>query len=363
MLRLLSCGRTARRVQPHSLEPAQLSLHDAAAAASSSSEHLIARIAASGGLEPSLRLALWPPLLKLVPWPSSISTDALDGAALDAEYSALRERAPGTVDASLVRTIEADVPRTDSTLSRAQLSALHDLLLAHCVLQPTWGYFQGMNDICRVVLSAHDASAAGGDAPAPRLGTAFFLLRGVLAHSSDNWAHANLDGVWRQARAVRRVLLCADRKLMRHIDAVERAASTGPRQAMAKRGRGGGGGGGGRASDAPAPQQPFACLFGAIFLRLKRELLSVEEAMRLWEVCWASGRHFHVLCLAALVRRLRAELMRVRAEPSGAGELHRLFGTLHGTQSAAALLEGARALQATPGVADALDSVMASVNA
>ena len=35
------------------------------------------------------------------------------------------------------------------------------------------------------------------------IGTTFWLLRGVLSQSSQNWAHANLDGVWRQGRAVR----------------------------------------------------------------------------------------------------------------------------------------------------------------
>ena len=400
--------RSTRKVHPG----AQLIGRQEAVAAAGAD--LSARIAASGGIEPSLRLQLWPPLLGLAPWPVAPHVDETDTlASLEAEYTSLLSRS-SSVDLSLMRTIDADVPRTDGDLSPAECAVLRDLLVAHCVLQPAWGYFQGMNDIGRVVLAAHAAAAHGAHAsrsssdavlvhptpgatdaaPPPRassvrvapspgaaepaaaegggsgagggmgvsdacsstdamggteagtsdalspasLGVVFWLLRGVLAHSSDNWAHEGLGGVWRQARTVRKVLHIADPKLARRLDALDSEQFKG----------------GGRAGER---EQPLAVLFGPIFLRLKREMLDVEEAMRLWEVCWASGRHFHVLALAALVRTQRKPILRLR-DGSGFGELHRLFGALHGTMCAATLLAGARALAAKPAVLAALESMM-----
>ena len=64
---------------------------------------------------------------------------------------------------------------------------------------------------------------AGVD-PAERIdsaGHAFWLLRGVLRLSSDNWAHAHLEGVWQQARAVRNVLYRIDKKLAMKLDLLE----------------------------------------------------------------------------------------------------------------------------------------------
>ena len=72
------------------------------------------------------------------------------------------------------------------------------------------------------------------------------LLRGVLAHCSDNWSHTALEGGWRQARAVRRVLRASDKALALKLERLE---------------------------GANAAEQPLAFLFGPIFLRLKRELL------------------------------------------------------------------------------------------
>ena len=386
--------RSSKKVHPG----AQLIIRQEAVAAAG--EDLSARIAASGGIEPSLRLQLWPPLLGLAPWPMAPHMD--ETASLEAEYTSLLSRS-SSVDLSLMRTIDADVPRTDGDLSPGECAVLRDLLMAHCVLQPAWGYFQGMNDIGRVILAAHAAAAHGAhdvhptpgatDAappPPPRvsssrvapspgvaepaaaegggsgvgasdacsstdamggteagtsdvlspasLGVVFWLLRGVLAHSSDNWAHESLGGVWRQARAVNRILHIADPKLARRLDALEREQFKG----------------GGLAGER---EQPLAVLFGPIFLRLKREMLDVEEAMRLWEVCWANGRHFHVLALAALVLTQRKPILRLRGA-SGFGELHRLFGALHGTMRAATLLAGARALAAQPAVLAALESTM-----
>ena len=141
------------------------------------------RIASSSGLNPGLRRQLWPPLLGLTSW-SAVRTDDGDvDLQLEVVYMAAVDRAE-LVDPRLVTTIDAvlvlpansspraeppsaraacghhrnvaplfeshpalqDVPRTDPGLSAESMKTLRTLLLAHCVLEPVWGYFQGMND-------------------------------------------------------------------------------------------------------------------------------------------------------------------------------------------------------------------------
>ena len=87
------------------------------------------------------------------------------------------------------------------------------------------------------------------------VGYTFWVLHGVLAASADNWRHADLEGVWRQARAVRAVLRRADRPLARKLH---------------------------RLDEGGTDRMPYAFLFSAIFLRLKRLLRDEEEAMRCW---------------------------------------------------------------------------------
>lgn len=270
-------------------------------------------IAASAGMEPSCRPLLWPMLIGL----AEPSTDA----ELESEYQSLSGKV-NTVDESLVKTIDADMPRTIVTDERR--SRLRALLLAHCVFAPSWGYFQGMNEVGCVVLEAYEGGGGTGS-----LGRQFWLLRGVLATSSDNWARADLGGVWMQARAVRCVLQHADKPLAARLEALE--------------GRG------------FSKEQPLAFLFGPIFLRLKRELATLEEAMRLWEVCWASGRHFHIFVLSAFVMTQRKQLMRIRG---GGAEVHHLFNQLHGKLFAAPLLAAARVLRNASSVSEQVDAVM-----
>jgi hypothetical protein len=303
-------------------------------------------VAASGGMDAQCRPDVWPRLLGLTTsWPARVRVD--DDAQLDEEYARLCERA-AEVDTKLTHTIDADIPRTDD-LSADEQQALREtlraLLLAHCVLEPKWGYFQGMNDIGRIVLSACEPrGGAGGDGAGAGAGRTFWLLRGVLAASSENWAHPALEGVWRQARAVRSVLLATDRRLASKLDSLDVHGGGGGSSSS----RGGGNG--------AAHQQPFAFLFGPIFLRLKRECVDMEQAMRLWEVTWANGSHFHVLVLAAFVRTQREQVLRIKSD--GAAELHQLFGRLHGTVSAVNLLDDARSLRSKPGVLAALVDAM-----
>ena len=442
---LLSCASTKARVAAHDdfAHVESGGIYTWSEAAKASEKDMRSKIAASDGLDPSLRMSLWPPLLELSPWPSP----PFEGrtpfpSSLSAEYSSLISQAD-TVPAALKSTILADVPRTPD-LNVKQREALHDLLIAHCVLEPQWGYFQGMNDIARIVLAVYDAShllECGGAAqssrvgatsprerdlapallqssdskpsppPPPRGGTdscvapaesfppstpatvmsrasdaaehgstvaaltpasasgavfeqgqIFWLLRGVLAHCSDNWAHEDLEGVWRQARAVRAVLLVSAPKLMRRLDSMERHGSrNGPAERSSNARRRSRGGAAAAADDEPHEvAQPLAFLFGAIFLRLKREMTEHDEAMRLWEVCWANERNFHVLVLAAFVS---AQAEKIGAVPPGAsaiGRIHQMFGALHGTQQAAPLLARARELQRQPGVWRALEGVMAA---
>ena len=349
---MLACSPKAARKRAatvHPDAPTHLISHSEAAS-SSAAGNLQSRIAASGGLEHRLRIALWPALLNLAPWPKdyiSLST-AISSADHDAIYAENAAKVE-TVDAGMQRTISADVPRTDGNFTQSQCDALRDLLLAHCVLEPSWGYFQGMNDIARVVIAVCESradeavpptpntppsieqSAANGVSSHVSIGTTFWLLRGVLSHSSQNWAHANLDGVWRQARAVRAVLRVADPKLAKRLEALEVSKGQGFTES-----------------------QPLAFLFGPIFLRLKRELASLEECMRLWEVSWAYGQHFHVLCVAALVVSQKGAIMQLRGASSA--ELHQMFGRLHGTKTADDILSIARSIKAKPGVLAALES-------
>mmetsp|Transcript_22663 Transcript_22663/g.45480 ORF Transcript_22663/g.45480 Transcript_22663/m.45480 type:complete len:182 (-) Transcript_22663:174-719(-) len=176
-----------------------------------------------------------------------------------------------------------------------------------------------MADIACVALKA--AGDSGGSNA-----SAFQVLRGILMHSAANWSHADLDGVWQQHRAVRAVLLVADPRLAKRLVEIDHAFGA-------------------------AELQPLAFLFGIVFLRLKRELVDLEEVCRCWEVCWANGPHFHVLVIAALVRSQRRSILRhVRT----VAELHSHFGRLRGTQYSAPLLQAAHALHARPEVHKAL---------
>jgi len=267
-------------------------------------ESLKRQIAESAGLPAALRVTLWPPLL------------GLDDAEVEEPYERLT-REFGNVDPSLVRTIDGDVPRTP--LDDAQRPLLRSLLLAHCVLESKWGYFQGMSDIACVALKVA-ADGGGSDAKA------FQLLRGLLRHSSDNWSHSDLKGVWRQHRTVRAVLQVVDPRLSKRLAAIDRTFGS-------------------------AEEQPFSFLFGIVFLRLKRELVDLEETCRLWEVSWAIGPHFHLLVVAALVRSQRRAILRDVRAPA---ELHALFGKMHGTHHSEPLLRAASDLHARAEVRNVL---------
>ena len=152
----------------------------------------------------------------------------------------------------------------------------------------------------------------------------------------DNWAHPSLDGVWKQARAVRLVLKMCDPKLCRKLDAFDRVGT--------------------RGRDDVLKAQPLAFLFAPIFLRLKREMFNLQEAMRLWEVCWAHGRHFHVLVLAAFVRAERRFILGLADDQQF--ECHQHFGKLHETLRAEPLLVAARQLHARAKITQALEETL-----
>lgn len=266
-----------------------------------------AAIGASDGLEnDALRQTAWPLLLGMPSWDGN-------GAERERKFAAFVSRA-GEVDPKLVTVIDHDVPRTDHDAG----VPLRALLLAQCVAEPQWGYFQGMSDIAAVA-----ASVAG----ASRDADAFGLLRAILRESADNWASTELAGVWRQARAVRDVVSAADGKLGRRLASLETHGA----------------------------ERPLAFLFAPIFLRLKRELGGGEQAKRCWEVSWAIGGHFHVLCLAAFVLTQRALVLK---RGVGVGEVHMIFGRAEA--KAAPLLRAARRLRARPAVRAALERAMVS---
>ena len=124
---------------------------------------------------------LWPRLLEV-------------GSSNTPDFAALLERAGGDagggIDASYLKTIDADVPRTDidedafRDADGAGAARAAALLLAHCARDGGDGYFQGMNDLAAVVLHAVNATA-GDDAA---VAAAFGVFEGVLADTRANWA-------------------------------------------------------------------------------------------------------------------------------------------------------------------------------
>jgi hypothetical protein len=263
-------------------------------------DELVEKLAVGSGCASSLRPRVWPLLLGLVP--RSASEAAREAAAAENadEYRRLCALGESGVEQSHVRVIDADVPRTDEVrqglLQPEDLAVLRSMLLAHCIAVPRWGYYQGMCDLAAVTLGI----AAGRD---PAL--AFWLLRGVLGASESNWAHADLAGVWRQARTVDEVLHVVDPKLSRRIRSLE-----------------------GRpppvAHGAAKGSVPLAFLFGALFLNLKREFADAEQACRCWEVCWAHGGHLNLLVVAAYVRTRRRTVL--HKSTRSVAELHQIYG-------------------------------------
>ena len=238
----MGCGAsTAARVGP---EPTEII--EALDSSTETKATLSARLNASLCLAPALRPVLWPRLLDV-------------GSSNTPDFAALLERAGGDagggIDTSYLKTIDADVPRTDRDedafrdADGAGLRALRRLLLAHCARDGGDGYFQGMNDLAAVVLHAVNATA-GTDAA---VAAAFGVFEGVLADTRANWAHDDLAGVHAQARLVQLVLQAADPKLAKKLAATTRAR-------------------------AGAKDQPLLFLFQPLFLRFKREMASYEEA-------------------------------------------------------------------------------------
>lgn len=293
-----------------------------------SSEAAVREAISLGGLMPAARSNVWPMLLSQLPW------EARNDRAVREEYDAraedLYERLSSssvrTVKDSLLHTIDADVPRTNM-VSEAERPQLKAMLIAHCVHVPAWGYFQGMADVASIAL--HVTTTSGGT-----VATAFRLLCGLLSHSEENWAYADLDGVWRQHRAILTILSMVDPPLGRRLQAID----------------------GGRLANH---NQPLAFLFGSVFLRLKRECVSLEEVCRLWEVSWASGPHFHILVLTGFVLAQRKVIM---SSGTDIASLHQHFNSLQGSQHASLLLHAARALHARIEVRQALGLAMALPN-
>ena len=312
----MGCGAsTAARVGP---EPTEII--EALDSSTETKATLCARLNGSLCLAPALRPVLWPRLLDV-------------GSSNTPDFAALLERAGGDagggIDASYLKTIDADVPRTDRDedafrdADGAGLRALRRLLLAHCARDGGDGYFQGMNDLAAVVL--HAVNATAGDAAA--VASAFGVFEGVLADTRANWAHDDLAGVHAQARLVQLVIQAADPKLAKKLAAID-----------ATRGAG-------------AKDQPLLFLFQPLFLRFKREMASYEETCRLWEASWAwPGRGFHLLVAAALIRSQRAALLKLRPGPEAIAEEATLFNRLVGTMHAAPLVAAARALGEVPAV-------------
>jgi len=286
-------------------------------------DELRARIAASAGCVPSLRPLVWPALLGLAPWSASADERKAALEASTAAYAETCARGDGAIEAGLLRVIDADVPRTAELAGGDEdQPVLRKLLVALAASAPEYSYWQGMNDLTAAVL-------AGGAAREPEL--AYWMLGGAFNDWRENWIHADLSGVWRQARAVLAVLDAADAPLGRRIRALEAAP-----------GSGGGG------------ATPLPWLFSALFLRLRRELASADEACRCWEVCWAAGEGFHVLVCCALVRSHRKFILGKKTR--SVAQLHQRFGS--GGARAAELLGGARRLHARVEVRNALQKCL-----
>ena len=159
----MGCGAsTAARVGP---EPTEII--EALDSSTETKATLCARLNGSLCLAPALRPVLWPRLLDV-------------GSSNTPDFAALLERAGGDagggIDASYLKTIDADVPRTDRDedafrdADGAGLRALRRLLLAHCARDGGDGYFQGMNDLAAVVLHAVDATAGAASASVVDMG-------------------------------------------------------------------------------------------------------------------------------------------------------------------------------------------------
>ena len=95
--------------------------------------------------------------------------------------------------------------------------------------------------------------------------------------------------------------------------------------------------------------------FGAVFLRLQRLMLSPEETMRMWEVGWAQGEHFHVLVATALLLSQRSAILQPRMDTA---KLHQYFATLNRSLYAAELTSTAQRLQSQPRVRAVLEQAM-----
>lgn len=291
---------------------------------------------------------MWPCLLGLDAWDATAAQRERSRALRLERFEQLVQRSDA-VKKSDATVIDGDVPRTDRDLPRwkeeAALAPIRTMLMAHCAHEAASvrGYSQGMNDVAAVVLDAWLPMTAAS-APSPSVATlseAFWLFEALLDRTTADWgAGDEFAGVWRQTRCVAAIVTAASAKLGAHLRRIDET----------------------RGAEL-ARDQPLACLFGCVLLRLKREMVSYEETRRLWEASWANhssgsvrGRHFHLVVLAALVLSQRKALLRLPATTVGFAEMHRLFMQLASTQRAAPLLDMARALQrGNPKVRDAIE--------
>ena len=301
------------------------------------------------GIESQLaRHLFWPYLLGVDAWDTSSAQRERSRAQRLLRFEELVQRSVYSVQKSDATVIDGDVPRTDRDLPRwkdeAALGPIRTLLMAHCAHEAATvrGYCQGMNDVAAVVLDAWLPTDHPKSPPSvATMSEAFWLFEGILDRTAADWgAGDEFAGVWRQTRCVAAIVSAASAKLGAHLRRIDET----------------------RGADL-ARDQPLACLFGCVLLRLKREMVSYEETRRLWEASWANhdssrhGRHFHLVLLAALVLSQRKALLRLPATTSGFAEMHRLFMQLASTQRAAPLLDKARALKrGNRGVGDALDA-------
>jgi hypothetical protein len=291
------------------------------------------RVAASVGVAGGLREQVWPVLLRA--W------DPRDAGGADERQAEFERLLAMPVDEAQLRVIEADVPRTDRDLpqwsSDDSLPPLLSLLRAHLAYAPAVGYYQGMNDVAAIFLDT-----------LPRPCDAFFAFEGWVRLTAANWA-AKLQGVWAQARGVMAAIGAAEPKLARHL-----------------------------ATLSIVPDEPLPFLFQLLFLRLKREMRSYEEARRLWEVSWAACDRFDLFLarrveystprevgsaphasasssaqVAGIVVSRRAKLMRVDRMDL----VHKLFMDLSGTLDAAPLIAEARKLHASAAARKAVAAI------